>query len=168
MRIWKETEENQMLNLFKKKSNDQNINAVIQPVKGKIIDIAEVNDPAFSSENMGKGVAVIPESGEMIAPVSGMVAVAFPTGHAYGIQCDNGTEILIHIGIDTVELNGNGFKSYVRQGKRVEKGQKLVSVDLPYIKDKGFDPTVMIIVTNPNGKRVQKNLDGSHEIITFY
>lgn len=97
---------------------------------------------------MGDGAAIIPTDNTIYAPVSGEVTVAFETKHAYGIQSDNGAEILIHVGINTVELKGKNMESFVSPGQRVNAGDKLGTVDVQAVKDAGYDPTVMLIVTN--------------------
>lgn len=118
------------------------------PVKGHVIPVAQVNDAAFASEALGKGVGVIPEEGKIYAPFDGEASVVFPTGHAVGLISDNGVEVLIHIGIDTVELNGKGFTSHVTQGQKVKQGDLLVEVDLDLLKKENYDTTVIFIVTN--------------------
>ena len=118
---------------------------MIVPVSGKIIPITEVEDAAFSSKAMGDGFAVVPSDGKVYAPFSGEISVCFPTGHAYGIKCANGKEILIHIGMDTVELNGEGFTSHVKQGDVVKQGDLIAEVDLDVLK-KNNKPAVTPIV----------------------
>ncbi|MCM3698083.1 beta-glucoside-specific PTS transporter subunit IIABC [Paenibacillus macerans] len=118
------------------------------PLSGRIIPLSEVADEAFSSEAMGKGVAIVPEEGKLIAPFSGVVANAFRTGHAIGLISDRGTEILVHIGLDTVKLKGQHFKMHIAEGERIEKGQLLVEFDVQAIKDLGYDATTPVIVTN--------------------
>lgn len=106
------------------------------------------NTTVFSSEALGKGIAVIPEEDIIYAPISGEIVTLFPTHHAIGIKADNGVEVLIHIGIDTVELEGKYFESFIKQGECVQVGQKLISFDRQKIKEKGYDDTVVMIVTN--------------------
>ncbi|GAJ26522.1 PTS system, sucrose-specific IIB component [Liquorilactobacillus sucicola DSM 21376 = JCM 15457] len=118
------------------------------PVSGKVEDIAQVNDKVFSTEIMGKGIAIIPNNNEVHSPVAGTLTVSYPTHHAYGIKSENGAEILIHLGIDTVELDGKYFNSELEQGQRVDAGQLLGTFDYQKIKDAGYDPTVMVVVTN--------------------
>ncbi|KRL97168.1 sucrose-specific PTS transporter subunit IIBC [Liquorilactobacillus satsumensis] len=129
------------------KLNDEVIGA---PLTGKAESLTEVNDKVFSAKLMGSGAAIVPASGEIFAPVAGTITVAYETKHAYGIKSDNGAEVLLHIGIDTVELKGKFFETEVTQGQKVTKNQKLGSFDLEGIKQAGFDPTVMIVVTNTN------------------
>lgn len=121
---------------------------IASPLNGQMIPLKDVSDETFASEVMGKGVAIIPSDGKVVAPVDGEISTLFATNHAMGLVSKEGTEILIHIGIDTVELNGEGFTAHVQQGDQVKKGDLLVEFDLPFIKEKGFDPTTMMIVTN--------------------
>lgn len=104
------------------------------PVAGKVIELAEVPDPAFSSGAMGIGFAIEPSGGAVVSPVAGTVVTVFPTRHAVGIEADNGLEILIHIGVDTVNLQGKGFTSKVKEGDKVVPGQTLVEVDWNSVK----------------------------------
>nr|WP_243426873.1 PTS glucose transporter subunit IIA [Mediterraneibacter glycyrrhizinilyticus] len=108
----------------------------------------EVKDPTFSQKLLGDGFAVEPVDGTVKAPVDGTIGVAFETGHAVGMTAENGTEILIHIGIDTVDMNGNGFRMMVRDGQKVKKGDILVGADLEEIRKAGKDTAVMVIFTS--------------------
>lgn len=121
---------------------------IFAPVSGEVIDLTLVNDPVFSSETMGKGVAIIPHDGKVYAPADGLLGLVAETGHAYGIQTDDGGDILIHIGIDTVKLEGKHFETKVAQGQVVKKGDLLGTFDIDGIKENGLDSTVMVIVTN--------------------
>ncbi len=132
-----------MLNLFKRKA-DHEIGA---PVDGSCVDISQVNDIGFSSKVMGDGVAIIPQSDTIVAPCDGKITMVFHTGHAIGLLSGDGTEILIHAGIDTVNANGVGFKTFCREGDSVKKGTPLLSMDLQALK-KEYDMSVMVIVTN--------------------
>ena len=118
------------------------------PIVGEVVNLSEVNDPVFSSGVMGKGIAVKPSKGLVYAPADAEIAIAFPTGHAYGLKTDNGAEILIHIGIDTVSLNGEGFEAKVAQGDRVKAGDILGTFDSETIAANGLDDTTMVIITN--------------------
>lgn len=121
---------------------------IASPVEGKAVSLKETADEVFASEALGKGIAVIPTKGEIVAPADGTLSVLYPTLHALGFALDNGVELLVHIGINTVELNGEGFEKHVEQGARVRKGDRLVSFDIDKIKEKGYDPTVMVLVSN--------------------
>lgn len=121
---------------------------VVSCVQGEMINIEEVKDPVFAGKTMGEGIAFIPENGVITSPIDGTIEVAFPTGHAIGIKSSNNIEVLIHVGINTVELNGEHFKLLVNQGESVRKGQQLIKFDLEVIKEKGYDTTTMMIITN--------------------
>ncbi|MBS6500608.1 MAG: beta-glucoside-specific PTS transporter subunit IIABC [Clostridium sp.] len=125
-------------------------------VKGEMIPLEDVKDPVFANKTMGDGIAFIPEKGEVTSPVDGTIEVAFPTGHAIGLKSANNDEILIHVGINTVELNGECFKLLVKQGERVTRGQKLIEFDLNKIKEKGYDTTTMLLITESNNKTLKK------------
>ena len=116
------------------------------PVKGTVVPVSEVKDEVFASKEMGDGVGIIPQDGNVYAPFDGTIEALFPTGHAIGLAA-NDVSLLIHIGIDTVELNGEGFSPKVKQGDCVKKGDLLVSFDQTLLREKGYDPTVICIVT---------------------
>ncbi|MCT4403384.1 PTS beta-glucoside transporter subunit IIBCA [Leuconostoc falkenbergense] len=120
------------------------------PVSGQLVDLATVNDPVFAGGMMGKGAAIEPADGTIVAPADGTITVAYATKHAYGLTTADGVEILIHIGIDTVNLDGKGFESFVKQGQTVSKGDKLGTFDAAIIKDAGYPVTTMVLVTNTN------------------
>ncbi len=118
------------------------------PVAGRAIPLAEVPDKVFASRAMGQGMAVIPSNGTVVAPVDGTVVVAMKSGHAFGIKTASGVEVLVHIGIDTVQLNGEGFSAKVAKGDHVTKGDVLCEVDLARLAAAGYDTTTVMIVTN--------------------
>ena len=118
------------------------------PIVGEVVALNEVNDPVFSSGVMGQGIAVKPSKGVVYAPADAEIAIAFPTGHAYGLKTDNGAEILIHVGIDTFSLNGEGFEAKVSQGDRVRAGDIIGTFDSEVIAANGLDDTTMVIITN--------------------
>ncbi|QBX93284.1 glucose PTS transporter subunit IIA [Lactiplantibacillus plantarum] len=120
---------------------------VYAPVAGESFDLTTVHDDVFSKLVLGDGIAVKPSDGKVYAPVTGIVRVAYPTGHAVGLASDDGEEVLIHIGIDTVNLEGKHFKMHVAQGMRVKKGDLLVDFDEAAISAAGYDTTVMMVVT---------------------
>lgn len=121
---------------------------ILSPLEGKVVPLSEVNDPAFASEAMGKGIAVDPSSGRVVAPVNGKITVAFQTKHAIGLVSDQGAEILIHVGLDTVQLDGKHFSSYIKQGDEVKVGDLLVEFDIAKIKEAGYQTVTPIIITN--------------------
>lgn len=121
---------------------------VNQPIEGKIIPLNQVEDDAFSQEVLGKGIAIIPSEGKVYTPFDGTVITLFPTKHAIGIVSDNGCEVLIHIGMNTVQLNGKYFTSHVQQGDKVKKGQLLVEFDIDHILQEGYNLETPVIITN--------------------
>jgi PTS system beta-glucoside-specific IIA component, Glc family (TC 4.A.1.2.5)/PTS system beta-glucoside-specific IIB component, Glc family (TC 4.A.1.2.5)/PTS system beta-glucoside-specific IIC component, Glc family (TC 4.A.1.2.5) len=121
---------------------------IMAPVKGKVIPLANVNDSVFSTGSLGKGVAIIPEEGRIYAPVDGVVTALFPTGHAVGLTANDGTEVMIHIGIDTIQLEGKYFEAKIKQGDKVKKGQLLITFEKDKIKEAGYDITTIVIITN--------------------
>ena len=120
-------------------------NEVYAPVEGEVIPLDEVDDAVFSEKILGDGVAVEPDKGEIYSPVKGTVSVVFPTKHVVGITTEEGANIILHIGIDTVELKGKGFDVQVEQGDKVEAGQLLMKINLPFIR-KHHPATVMVIL----------------------
>ena len=121
---------------------------LVSPLSGNVVTLENVNDPVFSSGAMGKGLAVKPSEGVVYAPADADVTIAFETGHAYGLKTASGAEILIHIGIDTVSMNGNGFEKLVAAGDKVKAGTPIAKFDVAKIAEAGLDDTTMIIVTN--------------------
>lgn len=118
------------------------------PVQGKAIPLSEMGDPVFSSGALGQGVAIIPEKGEVLAPADCTVELMYETKHAMGLKLPDGAEVLIHIGVNTVELKGKYFQSFVQDGDQVKKGDKLVEFDLEKIKAAGYNPTVCMVISN--------------------
>lgn len=120
------------------------------PLKGKIVPLSKVKDEVFSKGYIGKGLAIVPEEGIVTSPVDGEITTLFPTGHAIGITSKNGAEILIHIGIDTVNLEGKYFKPLVKKGDKVKTGQKLLEFNLDKIKEAGYSTITPVVITNSN------------------
>lgn len=118
------------------------------PVQGQLVSLDQINDEVFASQQMGKTLAIYPTEEQIVSPGNGQVTALYPTHHAIGLKLDNGAEILLHIGINTVELKGQGFETFVKAGERVRLGQKLLSFDKQIIQAAGYDPTVLVIVTN--------------------
>jgi len=131
------------------------------PVEGKKVSLKDVSDPVFSSGKLGDGIGIVPMSNELVAPISGKITATFKTNHAIGITDDFGTQILIHIGINTVELKGKYFKCLVKKGDKVRKGQKLIIFDYKLIEEAGYDCTVIMTVLNDKDHLINKNLDDS-------
>lgn len=121
---------------------------IASPIKGRVLKLESVKDAAFASGVLGKGAAVLPEEGKVYAPASGIVSALFPTLHALGIETDDGVQILIHIGLDTVQLNGEGFEAMIKQGDRIEKGQLLITFDKEFIESKGYCIETPVLVSN--------------------
>ncbi|MCJ1997097.1 PTS transporter subunit EIIC [Lactococcus piscium] len=122
--------------------------SISSPATGEVLPLSEAGDAAFSEGLLGKGAVIIPTTGEVVAPFDGIVMTLFPTKHAIGLISDKGTELLIHVGIDTVQLDGKYFEAFVKQGDVVKKGQKLVAFDIKAIEAAGFNTQIPIIVTN--------------------
>lgn len=128
--------------------SDREVIEVLSPVKGRAYALREVKDEIFASEVLGKGAAIYPQSGEILAPDACTVTAVYPTFHAVGLMLAGDVELLIHIGIHTVELKGEGFTGYVKEGDRLNKGDRMVSFDLQEIENRGYDCTVLVLVTN--------------------
>jgi len=126
----------------------EKMSKIYSPLNGSVKALELVDDVAFSEKMMGDGIAVTPSSGELFAPADGEITMLFPTKHAIGLTTKEGVELLIHIGIDTVSLNGEGFNANVEQNDQVRKGDLLISFDLKGILDKGYDMDTMIVITN--------------------
>ena len=116
------------------------------PMKGQILDVGQSADEVFASKALGSGVAINPAEGMVCAPCDGTISLLFPTKHAVGITSETGVEVLIHIGINTVQLDGQGFEAFVSQGDKVKKGDKLIAADLDLIREKGMNPQTMMIL----------------------
>ena len=138
-----------------------NDEVVTAPVAGQEESLTAVNDPVFSTKAMGNGAAIIPSSNQIVAPVDGEITVAYETKHAYGLKSDDGAEVLIHIGIDTVNLKGDHFTSAVQQGQHVKQGDVLGTADIDAIKQAGYDPTVMVVITNTNNYANVERIDAT-------
>lgn len=135
-------------NLFGKKEEPVKTVKFVAPITGKAVDLSAVPDPVFSERMMGDGLAIEPSEGVAVSPVDGEIIQVFPTKHAVGIRAKNGAEILIHIGLETVSLNGEGFETHVKQGDRVKAGEKLVTFDIGIISEKAKSTVTPIIITN--------------------
>ncbi len=136
-------------------------NCVYSPLKGKAVLMADVPDETFASDVLGVGAAVDPTEGKVVAPADGEVSTLFDTHHAIGLTLDNGMEMLIHVGINTVELNGEGYEAHVSEGDKVVRGQTLITFDIPLIKSKGFPVITPVIITNPDDYTdIHKAADG--------
>lgn len=139
-----------ILGLDEKIEEVKDDNNIASPVDGEVIQIEAVGDPVFATKAMGEGFAVIPKSNQIFAPITGVVETVFPTQHAIGFKGDDGLEVLVHIGINTVELNGRHFDISCLPGAKVTKGMVIGEVDFEALKAEGYDPTTMVVVTNGN------------------
>ena len=137
-------------NLFKKNKEEKTSTSqnYIQPLEGKLLNISEVPDPVFSQKMMGDGIAIDPSNGVLVAPADGQIMNIFPTKHALSMTDNNGKEILIHIGLDTVSLKGEGFTAFVKDGDKVKQGQKLMEIDFNSIKPKVPSIITPMVFTN--------------------
>lgn len=150
-----------------KSINDEVKDEIVEiPTKGEVIELSQVNDPTFSQGLMGKGFAVISVDGNYYAPFNGVVSMIFPTKHAIGLTSDNGVELLIHIGLETVELNGQYFESFVETGQKIKAGDMLIKVDIEKLKELGYDITAPVIVTNTDHyqKIELENIDNTFKL----
>ncbi len=133
-----------MFNFFKKAKDK----GILAPQNGKAIPLKEVPDEVFSQKMLGDGIAIIPEDGKVVSPVDGTIAQITDTLHAYGIKSDDGLDILIHCGIDTVSMNGEGFDVKVKEGQKVKVGDLIANVNIKLIKERGFSLHTPLIITN--------------------
>jgi glucose-specific phosphotransferase system IIA component len=122
--------------------------SIYSPISGHIIPLSEIKDEVFSQALMGPGCGIIPTDGQVLAPFDGQVKFVFPTKHAFGLMSSSGVELLIHIGIDTVNLGGEPFKVFIKSNQRIKKGQKLLDFDLQTLIGMNVDPTVILILTD--------------------
>ncbi len=121
---------------------------VLAPAAGRAVSLKEVNDPTFSQEILGKGVAIIPSEGKIVAPADGTISVFFETKHAVSISAENGAEIIVHVGLDTVNLKGEHFTAHKQQGDKVKAGELLLEFDMKAIKAAGYDVITPVIICN--------------------
>lgn len=133
-----------------KEETDDRVLLINSPVEGRVKPLSELEDDTFAKELIGKGIAISPVSDDIYSPVNGVITSLFPTKHAIGIQADNGLEILIHVGIDTVNLNGECFESNIKQGDKIPKGQKILTFNREEIQNKGYSTDVIVVITNSN------------------
>lgn len=138
-----------MSKLFNKEECNYNDTDIIALANAEMISPSEVNDEMFSQQMLGQTIAFKLQDKIVVAPCNGVLEVMYPTGHAFAIRMHNGMGILVHVGIDTVNLKGKGFKVLAKQGQQVKAGQKILEVNQEVIKQNGYDPTTMLIVTEP-------------------
>lgn len=148
-------------NLFGKLGTSSKTEKIMAPMSGKVVDLTEVPDPVFSQKLMGEGVAIIPSDGIVTSPVNGEIVQIFNTKHAIALRSNSGIEIIIHIGLETVNLKGEGFEIYAKEGQRVKVGDKILKVDLNLIDEKGYNPITPVVIVNGGEKaeKINKNLN---------
>ncbi|MDE5908113.1 MAG: PTS glucose transporter subunit IIA [Lachnospiraceae bacterium] len=138
---------------------------ISSPLKGECIPIKDVKDPTFAEEILGKGIAIIPAEGKVYAPADGVVSTVFPTGHAVGVTTPDGVEILIHVGMDTVELKGQFFRTMVEADQEVKRGDLLLEADMEEISNAGYDTvTPMIICNSSEFSEITCKMEGMVEV----
>ena len=141
-------------------------NSVYSPLKGEVISMADVPDETFASDVLGMGAAVAPAEGRVVAPADGVVSTLFDTNHAIGITLDNGIELLIHVGINTVELGGEGFTAHIAEGERFTRGQTLITFDKELIESRGYQSVTPVIITETDGfTEIVKAADGNVDFL---
>ncbi|UJF16532.1 PTS glucose transporter subunit IIA [Jeotgalibaca sp. MA1X17-3] len=162
-----------MFNFFKKDKKEQNglleKKNLYSPVNGKIIPVSEVADPVFSQKMMGDGYAVIPTDGNIYSPADGEILSVFPTKHAIGIQLEDGLELLVHMGLDTVELNGKPFETHVKEGDKVTAETLIATCDLDALAEAGKNNAMVVVITNMDKvKELTMNMEGqvqAHDVV---
>lgn len=160
-----------MFKFLKKNSNKET--KLVAPITGKTIDLSKVPDQVFAEKLAGDGVAIDPTGDVVVAPADGELTLVFKTMHAFALTLASGAELLIHIGIDTVSLNGEGFKQLVEAGTMVKAGTPIIKIDRDFILSKGFSLITPVLVTNMDlVKELKSNIDkdvvaGQDEVISF-
>ena len=147
-KVQEKTEEEKMPAAEKKDTSMLRRTEIASPMKGEVKKLSELKDEAFASGVLGKGAAIVPEEGKVYAPADGEITALFPTLHALGMKTGEGAELLIHIGMDTVQLNGEGFEAHIKEGDQVKKGQLLISFDRALIEGKGYCLDTPVLITN--------------------
>jgi len=145
-----------MFGLFKKSKQ-----VIFSPVDGDVVDIESVPDEVFSQKLAGDGVAIVPLSGTIVAPIEGIVTRIFPTNHAFLITNSKGLEVMVHVGLDTVELNGEGFERLVEEGKKVKSGTPILSVDFDFIQSKGKEIITPVVINSDKSIILDKHKLGT-------
>lgn len=147
--------------IFKKnKQIEENKKGIVSPTNGELLDISQVPDEVFSQKMMGDGFAMISSDGNIVSPIDGSVEMIFETKHAIGLKTEDGLEILIHLGIDTVSLKGEGFDVLVESGQKVKAGDKLIKMDVDFIRNNAPSDISPVIFTNLNDNQAIKVISG--------
>ncbi|HEX9025744.1 MAG TPA: PTS glucose transporter subunit IIA [Clostridium sp.] len=161
-----------MFEFLKSKSKKQN--KIVAPISGKVIDLSEVPDEVFAQKMAGDGIAINATGNIVVSPVDGKLTMVFGTLHGFGIILDNGVELLVHIGIDTVELKGEGFKKLIEEGTYVKVGTPIIEIDREFILSKGFSLITPVLITNPEKIKTIETITnklveaGKDEVIIYY
>ena len=161
-----------MFKFFNKKQKSKSDLVLVAPVDGKAIDLSQVPDPVFAQKLAGDGIAIDITGDTIVAPADGTVSLIFQTKHAFGMSLANGVELLVHIGIDTVSLNGEGFEKLIEQGASVKAGTPIIKIDRNFILEKGFSLVTPVLITNPDvGSEIILSIDkdvtaGKDEVVT--
>lgn len=138
---------------------------LVAPIAGKVIELSEVPDQVFAQKMAGDGVGIDPTGDIVVAPADGVIALIFKTNHAFAMALDNGIEILVHIGIDTVELEGTGFQRLIEEGTRVKAGEPIIKIDRELIKEKGYSLVTPVLITNSDRlKEIKYNTNMMAEV----
>ncbi|MEG2354174.1 MAG: beta-glucoside-specific PTS transporter subunit IIABC [Clostridium sp.] len=171
--FWKDDTVVEDVKTNKTQSNDKKTQreVIYSPIKGDVKPLENIEDAAFSSGVLGKGVAIIPKEGKVVAPFDGTVMTLFPTKHAIGIVSENGCELLVHIGLNTVQLDGKYFETFVSQGDKIKKGQTLITFDIENISKEGYSLDTPVVVTNYSDyvdivEKITKSTNSNQELIT--
>ncbi|MDD6794498.1 MAG: PTS glucose transporter subunit IIA [Clostridiaceae bacterium] len=151
-----------MFGLFKKKKQEEAKEfTLVAPIKGKAVALSEVPDPVFAQKMAGDGVAIDPADDLVVSPADGELSLVFNTKHAFALTLENGAELLVHIGVDTVSLNGEGFEQLAEAGTKVKAGTPIIKIDREFIKSKGFSLMTPVLITNPDNFEISaiENVD---------
>lgn len=159
-----------MFGFFKRRPKDDRdlgtSRALVAPVCGAYVPIEMVSDPAFSQKMLGDGFAIAPEKGEVVSPVNATVVASYPSGHAFGLRTPDGVELIVHVGIDTVNENGSGFEVKANRDQKVRVGQPLVTFDCEALAAKGYDTTVVVVLLAvPEGAQIVKKCNEGQEVV---
>lgn len=146
-----------MFDFFKKKKTPELI--IGSPVKGNTVPLSSVNDPTFSEGMLGKGAAILPSDGKIYAPADGTIETLFDTLHAFSLSTADGVEILVHVGLDTVKMGGDGFTGHVHSGDAVKKGDLILEIDLEKVKAAGYDTSTLVVICNTDDYGDVRGLD---------
>ena len=149
----------------------KNVGTVYSPCVGQVVNLSEVPDAVFSEKMLGDGACIVPESNEFFSPVDGEIVQVFDTRHAYSIRSSDGLEILVHIGLNTVELKGEGFTALVKDGDKIKKGDKIAQVNLEHVQDMGYQLYTPILITNMSEVKkinvTQKKVEAKDALFTY-